>query len=78
MGSSRSGTYRIPDGVVLYARDLYQRHNLTVPEIARRTGIKCLRTVKHLIYFERRPFPDPTAKPGPMPNHELQVQDIEQ
>lgn len=63
----RNGHCTIPDGVVLYVRNLYEHENLPAPEIARRAGIACLRTVKALIYYERRPFPNPNATPIPMP-----------
>lgn len=52
---------------MLYVRNLYEHENLPAPEIARRAGIACLRTVKALIYYERRPFPNPNATPIPMP-----------
>jgi len=63
----RNGHCTIPDGVVLYVRDLREHQNLTPTEIARRAGIDSLSTVRKLIKYERRPFPNPNAIPSPMP-----------
>lgn len=52
----RNGHCRIPDAVVVTMRDLYEHGNLTVPEIARRTGAS-VAAVRHIIYYRRRLFP---------------------
>ena len=44
---------RLPDAVVVRIRDLFEHHDLTAPEIARREGVS-VHTVRSIVQYRRR------------------------
>lgn len=52
LGESRRDC-TVPDAVVVQIRDMREYEKLTLPEIARRTGVK-QKTVEAIVYYRRR------------------------